>query len=60
MRWNWRNKPRYKGQWRPSDDGRFPADGLAIGIRQDLTAACRPAEGDPERTYANRGTIAVL
>lgn len=41
MRWNWQNKPRYKGQVRPSDDGRFPAVGLAGGNRHDLTLSCR-------------------
>jgi hypothetical protein len=37
MRWNWQNKPRYKGQVRPSDGGPFPAVGLDCGIRRDLT-----------------------
>jgi hypothetical protein len=37
MRWNWPNKPRYKGQERPSDDGRFPAVGLGGGNRHELT-----------------------
>jgi hypothetical protein len=37
MRWNWPNKPRYKGQKRPSDDGRFPTVGLGGGNRHELT-----------------------
>jgi hypothetical protein len=45
MRWNWPNKPRYKGQERPSDDGRFPAVGLGGGNRHELTQSSRSMEG---------------
>ena len=40
MRWNWPNKPRYKGQERPSDDGRFPVFRSGGGNRHDLTQTC--------------------
>jgi hypothetical protein len=49
MRWNWPNKPRYKGQKRPSDDGRFPVFGL--GQRNQ-------ARFDPHETFAMRSEYA--